>query len=367
MPGFYGADVEQLRALAKSMSQQSEKMTAMSSQLGQLLSGAAWSGRDAATFRGAWDAEHGPALRQVAAELRNQARQLILNADQQDKASSSAAAVGSGESGPDRSAPYSNPPGDPEPLDPDQPDVPVPGDIRLDPHAGDPADMHQGVIGDCWLLAGIGSVAQVLKREGKLDEFLAQHLRPVGEPPTHWVVTLYDDGKPVDVTVEAKSVEGGVRGAGGAPNWLSIYERAAAEQRGGSYKDIDGGFGDEAVELMTGRSAHRDGELDLAAIEDKLSKGQAVSVGSEDVRDDDFDWFWERAEVNRTDVVPNHAYIVTGVRLNENGEKVVVLANPWGPTGGLMEGDSDHKSGTLELTEKEYKENFASVFSGDVS
>ena len=366
MPGFYGADVGQLRALAKSMSQQSVQMTSLHSRLGQLLSRAGWSGLDAAAFRSAWDTEHGPALRRVAGELRDQARQLTINADQQEKASSGAVAARSGETGLNRSAPVSNPPGDPEPLDPKRPDVPVPSDIRVDPRAGDPSDIKQGQIGDCWLLAGIGSVAQVLEREGKLDDFLAQHLRPVGDPPTHWVVTLYEDGKPVDVTVEAKSVDGGVRDADGMPNWLSIYERAAAEQRGGSYGEINGGYGDEALKLMTGNSAHRDGELDLAALEDKLNKGQAVSVGSEDVKDDDFDWFWEPAEVNRADVVPNHAYIVTGVKLNENGEKVVVLANPWGPTGGFMEGDSDHKSGTLEMTEEEYKENFDAVFSGDV-
>lgn len=338
----------------------------MSSELSQLLSRVVWNGRDAATFRAVWDSQYGPMLRRVATELQSQAQQLAMNADEQDKASSGAGGeADGGATGPYGSA-GSNPPGDPEPLDPRKKDMPVPGDIRDDPLAGDPRDIRQGEIGDCWLLAGIGSAAQVLEREGRLHEFLADHLRPVGEPPTHWVVTLYQDGKPVDVTVEAKSVHGGVRNARSMPNWLSIYERAAAELRGGSYEDINGGFGDEALELMTGKSAHRDGELDLAEIEDKLNKGQAVSVGSEGVKDDDFDWFWERAEVDRTDVVPNHAYIVTGVKINENGEKVVVLANPWGPAGGFMEGDKDHKSGTLELTEKEYKENFDSVFSGDV-
>jgi hypothetical protein len=119
------------------------------------------------------------------------------------------------------------------------------------------------------------------------------------------------------------------------------------------------------MELMTGRSADSDGELDLAKIEDKLAGGQAVSVGTEAVKDEDFDWFWEPAEVNRTDVVPNHAYVVVEVKTNADGGKVVVLANPWGPSGGYMSGDSDHKAGTLELTEDEYKENFDSVYSVD--
>ncbi|KUM40754.1 C2 family cysteine protease [Arthrobacter sp. EpRS71] len=364
MPGFYGADIAQLRALAKTMSRHSERMSSLSMELGNLINNARWDGRDAVMFRASWDSEHRPMLKKISSELQNQAKALIRNADEQDKSSSGS----SGSSGSDRSGRGdSNPPGDPGPLDPDKPDVDVHGDVRNDPDAGDPSDINQGQIGDCWLLAGIGSVAQVLEREGKLDEFLEEHMRPVGDPPTHWVVTLYEDGEPVEVTVEAKSVDGGVRGADGEPNWLSIYERAAAEHRGGSYDDIDGGFSNEAMELMTGQSADKDGELNFDDIEDKLSDGQAISVGTEDVKDDDFDWVWESDEVNRTDVVPNHAYVVVDVKTNDDGEKVIVLANPWGPSGGYMEGDDDLKSGTLELTEDEYKENFDSVYSVDVN
>ncbi|UVJ39061.1 C2 family cysteine protease [Arthrobacter sp. CJ23] len=297
-------------------------------------------------------------LKRVALDLQDQAGKLNRNADEQDKASSGASDSGA------PGKPDSNPPGDPGPLNPDLPDVDVRGDVRDDPAAGNPRDIQQGQIGDCWLLAGLGSVAQTLDREGKLDEFLATHMRPVGDPPAHWVVTLYEDGKPVEVTVEAKSTPGGVRGADGQPNWLSIYERAAAEHRGGSYNDINGGFSNDAMELMTGKSADRDGELSLDELEDKLANGEAVSVGTEDVKDEDFDWFWESDEVNRTDVVPNHAYIVVDVKTNDSGEKIVVLANPWGPSGGDLDGE--HKSGTLELTEEEYKENFDSVYSMDV-
>jgi hypothetical protein len=359
MPGFYGADIQQLRALAKTMARHSDKMNSLSKELGQLIASAPWDGRDATQFRQAWESEHRPLLQRTASTLQAQSKELERNADQQDK--SSAASSGTGDS----SKGDSNPPGDPGPLDPDRPDVDVPGDVRKDPDAGDPADINQGQIGDCWLLAGIGSVAQTLEQQGKLDEFLEQHMRPVGDPPTHWVVTLYEDGEPVEVTVEAKSTEGGVRGADGQPNWLSIYERAAAEHLGGSYDDIDGGFSNDAMELMTGRSADKDGELGLDTIEDKLASGQAVSVGTEDVKDDDFDWFWESEEVNRDDVVPNHAYVVVDVKTNDDGEKVIVLANPWGPSGGYMSGDDHKKAGTLELTEDEYKENFDSVYSVD--
>ncbi len=132
MPGIYGADIEQLRALAKTMSQHSDKVNSLSMELGQLLSRAPWDGRDAAAFRAAWDSEHRPVLKRVAAELHSQAQELNRNADQQEKASTGA--TESGSSG----KPDSNPPGDPGPLDPDRPDVDVPGDVREDPDAGDP-------------------------------------------------------------------------------------------------------------------------------------------------------------------------------------------------------------------------------------
>src|SRR5688500_20148979 len=112
------------------MSQHAEKMTALSMELGQLLSGTRWEGRDATAFHAAWDSEHRPLLKRVAADLQSQAEELNRNADQQDQASTGA--TGSGTAG----TPDSNPPGDPGPLDPDRPDVDVPGDVREDPDAG---------------------------------------------------------------------------------------------------------------------------------------------------------------------------------------------------------------------------------------
>ena len=59
MPGFYGADIEQLRALAKTMSRHSERMTSLSLELGNLLTNARWDGCDAATFRASWNSGTG--------------------------------------------------------------------------------------------------------------------------------------------------------------------------------------------------------------------------------------------------------------------------------------------------------------------
>ena len=57
---------------------------------------------------------------------------------------------------------------------------------------------------------------------------------------------------------------------------------------------------------------------------------------------------------------PNHAYIVDDVR-EIDGELKIHVLNPWGPDGGNYDGE--HRVGDIWLTEKEYKENFDSVYS----
>jgi hypothetical protein len=80
-------------------------------------------------------------------------------------------------------------------------------------------------------------------------------------------------------------------------------------------------------------------------------------VGTED---DDAFWFWED-EVDDSRIVPNHAYVVTEVK-EVDGELKIHVVNPWGPGGGMLDGEQ--KVGDLWLTEQEYKENFDSVYTG---
>src|SRR5690606_21586019 len=238
-------------------------------------------------------------------------------------------------------------PGDPDLTDDlgDYEDVP-PIDLENEDFSID--DINQGQVGDCWFLAGLGAVATTD------PEFLREHIR-LNDDGTY-TVTMYSDGKPVEIVVEPTAPENGVGGQNGEPNWVSIYEKAAAEYFGGDYEDIDGGHSDVAFEAITGHPAERSGELSRSDIQDRL-EGGPVAVGTED--DDAFEWWEDGGDDSR--VVPNHACGDTAV--NEAvGEVIIDFADPCGPGRGMLDGEQ--KDVELWLIEKEHKNTYTSLYSG---
>jgi hypothetical protein len=181
-------------------------------------------------------------------------------------------------------------------------------------------------------------------------------------PDGTWTVKLYKDGEPVYIQVEPSVPENSVKDADGDDNWLSVYEKAAAEYFGGDYEDIDGGWPDDAFEAITGQKSNDLGESNLDDIRDSLSDGP-VSVTTEG--EDSF-WWWQN-DVDDKGIVPNHAYIVDTVENHVNPdtgdeEQMIHLLNPWGPNGGYHDGEQMY--GDVWLTEDEYKDNFDHAFSG---
>ena len=71
-------------------------------------------------------------------------------------------------------------------------------------------------------------------------------------------------------------------------------------------------------------------------------------------------WWPLDDEVDDSRVVPSHAYIVDRVE-ERNGQTMIHVLNPWGPDGGDYDGHL--RAGDLWLTEDEYKEDFATVYS----
>lgn len=148
------------------------------------------------------------------------------------------------------------------------------------PFDGPPSmeDINQGGVGDCWFLAAMGAE---LKHN---PNFVQQHLRNNGNGT--YTVTLYQDGKPVQVTVDGSVptdnngngmpfVHGDPNWGTGGPTWPAIYEKAFAQLHG-SYKGIDsGGYGSEEMSLLTGRkSAKLDPSMiPLQAVADQLAHG----------------------------------------------------------------------------------------------
>lgn len=93
---MWGADIGQLRTLARQFNKTADLLQQQSSQLtSQINNNPAWKGADAQRFRSDWNSNHRVLLQQTVARLQQESRTLLKNADEQDKASTD----GSGASG----------------------------------------------------------------------------------------------------------------------------------------------------------------------------------------------------------------------------------------------------------------------------
>ncbi|HXH80991.1 C2 family cysteine protease [Nocardioides sp.] len=220
------------------------------------------------------------------------------------------------------------------------------GPVDLSDDAFDLSQINQGDIGDCWLLASAASV-------GANDpDFIRDHIRH--NPDGSYTVTLYEDGRPVDIRVDASTIPYGVTGRDDQPTWLSIYEKAAASHMGGDYDDIAFDRVSRGFEMVTGRDTDGDEDRGLDDIRRDLDAGRSLVVSTED--DSKAGWNPFDTAVDDDNVVPNHAYVIESV-IERDGETIIRLVNPWGPDGGTAS-DGHFKDGVLELTEAEFHQNF---------
>jgi hypothetical protein len=196
-----------------------------------------------------------------------------------------------------------------------------PGGIDLD------HDLSQGQDGDCWFLASLGAVA--LTDPG----WIRDHIR--ANDNGTFTVTLYRDGKPVQITVslDMPLKADGAMAYAQTPDrvlWVAIYEKACAELRGG-YGAIDGGSGSDGLSTLTGQQVEREDPADssLADLKNRLDQGYAITTGS---ASDDFLW-WNHEYADNDKVVTSHEYVVTGIDLNTKPPTMTLL-NPWGRLAG---------------------------------
>ncbi|MFJ6155367.1 hypothetical protein ACIQF8_00330 [Pseudarthrobacter sp. NPDC092184] len=98
-PGLYGADIEQLRSLSKSMGQSGQHLLNTERQVSSLISNSAWKGNDAGQFRREWSSNLRPMLNKASQSLIDASRTLLTQADEQETASTSGGRAGSGPGG----------------------------------------------------------------------------------------------------------------------------------------------------------------------------------------------------------------------------------------------------------------------------
>jgi len=222
-------------------------------------------------------------------------------------------------------------------------DTQVPDDM-LDKGSWDQADVRQQGIGSCYLLSSLMG----FMRTDDGDALLRRNVRWDALKQGYWV-TLYVDGKPTEVFVDGV-YDGGVRQPAGTVGLVSVYEAALGIHLG--YADLDdGGYPEDAMEMITGRDASSyttddtwwpwDDEFggNRESIAERLADGAAVTADTGGRPDVDDVTVQVRRDGELTDievdVVGGHAYMVE--RIDDDGG--VWVRNPWGQGNGADGGE----------------------------
>ncbi|MEZ3161455.1 hypothetical protein AB1K54_13070 [Microbacterium sp. BWT-B31] len=87
--GLYGADIAQLRGTAAEFERAASALESIGSLLGGELSRAPWKGADATQFRSHWDTDYSRRIADASTRLREAAKSLRANADDQEATSMS--------------------------------------------------------------------------------------------------------------------------------------------------------------------------------------------------------------------------------------------------------------------------------------
>ncbi|MCB5294597.1 WXG100 family type VII secretion target [Arthrobacter sp. SO3] len=99
-PGLYGADIEQLRSLSKSMGLSGSRLSDTEHRINGLVASTAWKGADAGRFRSEWTGTLRPMLNKATQSLIDASKLLLTQADEQQEASTQGDGAGSGPGGP---------------------------------------------------------------------------------------------------------------------------------------------------------------------------------------------------------------------------------------------------------------------------
>ena len=215
--------------------------------------------------------------------------------------------------------------------------------------AGDPDevalnDIKQGVIGDCYLMAALGAIAQ---RRPALIKQMITEVRDETGTVTAYKVAFYRrsrgqyrrvEYRRVEVTVDAREFPKnrahaevtGDRTADGADEiWPLIIEKAYAKLRGGY--DVIGSSGDpgKAMSELLGTSYRNIvgsdlGKYSFADLKRDFEQGLVVPWTPDAPEGSKL-----HGRLRKWNLYGRHAYVVTGVT-EKNGERQVLLYNPWG-------------------------------------
>jgi hypothetical protein len=216
-------------------------------------------------------------------------------------------------------------------------------------------DPIQGQLGDCYLISSLAAVAL------KHPELLEKGVKTNRDGS--YTVTLYTrpdltrPAQPVQVNVDAQFPEKNgnfeyISAREKKELWPQIYEKAYAQLKG-SYGNIEGGMGANALTALTGANPSFFAvSSDTMKPDDVWHKLDAATQGGGCVVADS-----KSFGSDVPGMISDHTYTVVGTS-EENGQKFVTVRNPWGDHEVGNDGKDD---GVFKLTAEQFTKAFAMV------
>lgn len=203
------------------------------------------------------------------------------------------------------------------------------------------SDIRQGALGDCWLLSGLGAVAQ--------DNATAirQNIVDFGDGTygVHYGANFYRVDNDLPVVSPASSTPAYAGLGAGNSMWVAVAEKAFAYYRSGanSYASIEGGWGIEVNRAFnaTGTGSKMFTQYANAAalateLATRVANKESVTIGFLTVG-------------SGVPVIGYHMYMVAGVTKNAAGVVTsITVRNPWGVDGAGK--DANPNDGLVTLT-----------------